>query len=66
MTQHERDLLLTRRQFFGRTAQGIGIGALASLLGPELLNAADTGSGARAEDRRSQPACRTSRRRPSA
>ena len=40
MTQHERDLLMTRRQLFGRTAQGIGIGALASLLGPELLSAA--------------------------
>jgi hypothetical protein len=40
MTQHERDLLLTRRQLFGRTAQGIGIGALASLFGPEFLSAA--------------------------
>jgi hypothetical protein len=40
MSAHERDLLFTRRQLFGRTAQGIGIGALASLLGPELLAAA--------------------------
>src|SRR4051794_10218202 len=40
MNQHERDLLLTRRQLFGRTAQGIGIGALASLIAPELLSAA--------------------------
>jgi hypothetical protein len=40
MTQHERDLLLTRRQLFGRTAQGIGVAALASLFGPELLNGA--------------------------
>src|SRR3954471_17490426 len=35
-TKHEIDLHLTRRQFFGRSAQGIGIGALASLLGPDL------------------------------
>jgi hypothetical protein len=40
MTQHERDLLLTRRQLFGRTAQGIGVAALASLFGPELLSGA--------------------------
>ena len=40
MNQHERDLLLTRRQLFGRTAQGIGIGALASFIAPELLSAA--------------------------
>src|SRR5215218_8197792 len=33
------DLQVTRRQFFGRSAQGIGIGALASLLGPEILAA---------------------------
>ena len=33
------DLQLTRRQFFGASAQGIGIGALASLLGPEMLAA---------------------------
>jgi hypothetical protein len=34
--KHQIDLHLTRRQFFGRSAQGIGIGALASLLGPDL------------------------------
>ena len=34
--KHQIDLQLTRRQFFGRSAQGIGIGALASLLGPDL------------------------------
>src|SRR6266542_6451904 len=34
--KHQIDLQLTRRQLFGRSAQGIGIGALASLLGPEL------------------------------
>jgi len=39
MDAYERDLLLTRRQLFGRTAQGIGVAALASLLGPELLAA---------------------------
>jgi hypothetical protein len=40
MTPYERDLLLTRRQLFGRTAQGIGIAALASIFGPEMLSAA--------------------------
>src|SRR6476620_875056 len=38
--KHQIDLELTRRQFFGRSAQGIGIGALASLLGPELTGLA--------------------------
>ncbi len=32
-------LLATRRQFFGRTATGLGAASLASLLGPELLAA---------------------------
>lgn len=35
----KRDLLLTRRHFFGRTATGIGAAALASLLNPELFGA---------------------------
>ena len=33
----ERQLLLTRRRFFGRAAGGIGAAALASLLNPRLL-----------------------------
>jgi hypothetical protein len=33
----QRQLLLTRRQFFGRTAAGIGTAALASLLNPSLF-----------------------------
>src|SRR5687768_2839171 len=33
----ERQLLLTRRQFFGRSAAGIGTAALASLLNPALF-----------------------------
>jgi hypothetical protein len=33
----ERDLILTRRHFFGRTATGIGTAALASLLNPDLF-----------------------------
>src|SRR5215467_13431956 len=39
MTNSEMDrrLYLTRRQFFGRSAQGIGVVALASLLSPEIL-----------------------------
>ena len=35
----EYDLLLTRRQLFGRTAVGIGTAALAALLNPKLLSA---------------------------
>jgi hypothetical protein len=35
----ERRLLLTRRQFFGRSATGIGTAALASLLNPSLFGA---------------------------
>src|SRR5688572_8924922 len=35
--QLERKLLLTRRQFFGRSAVGIGTAALASLLNQNLL-----------------------------
>src|SRR5882724_7657426 len=33
----ERELLPTRRQLFGRTANGIGVMALASLLEPKLF-----------------------------
>jgi hypothetical protein len=40
----EHQLHLTRRHFFGRTAQGIGLAALGSLLNPRLL-AADAGAG---------------------
>src|SRR5215212_8059542 len=36
----ERQLLLTRRQFFGRGAAGIGTAALASLLNPGLFSGA--------------------------
>ncbi|MFM7751440.1 MAG: DUF1501 domain-containing protein, partial [Opitutaceae bacterium] len=39
------DLLLSRRQFFGRSSAGIGGAALASLLNPALLRAA-VGEGA--------------------
>src|SRR5580700_2771625 len=39
MDEERREILLemTRRQFFGRTARGIGVAALASLLGPSLM-----------------------------
>ncbi len=40
----EHELLLTRRQLFGRAATGIGTAALASLLNPSLVNAASGGS----------------------
>src|SRR5438105_12508171 len=36
---HQEQLLLTRRQLFGRTAAGIGTAALASLLNPQLFGA---------------------------
>src|SRR5262245_64019868 len=35
----DHQLLLTRRQLFGRTAAGIGTAALASLLNPDLFAA---------------------------
>src|SRR5438067_1591207 len=34
----EKQLLLTRRQFFGRSAAGIGTAALASLLSPSVFS----------------------------
>src|SRR5919106_83213 len=37
--EREVALHLTRRQLFGLSARGIGIGALASLLGPDVLSA---------------------------
>ncbi|MBI3877943.1 MAG: DUF1501 domain-containing protein [Verrucomicrobia bacterium] len=36
---HERQAFLTRRQFFGRSATGIGVAALASLLNEDLSGA---------------------------
>lgn len=41
--EHEIKLKMTRRQLFGRSAKGIGVAALASLLGPEGLLAGDGG-----------------------
>ena len=34
--QREYDLMMTRRQLFGRTALGLGTAAMANLLGSEL------------------------------
>ena len=42
----EQQRLITRRQFFGRSATGIGTAALASLLNPGLLKGASAGAGA--------------------
>src|SRR5215207_9553374 len=39
--EHEQRLMLTRRQFFGKTATGIGAAALASLLNPNLFGAVE-------------------------
>jgi len=44
--RREYELLLTRRQLFGRTAWGIGTAALASLLNPELFAATASRAGA--------------------
>ena len=44
--ERELDLHLTRRQLFGLTARGIGIAALGSLLGPEVILGASTQSAA--------------------
>jgi uncharacterized protein (DUF1501 family) len=44
-TLREHELLMTRRQLFGRTAGGVGVAALASLLNPALLRAAAPGGG---------------------
>src|SRR5688500_3090270 len=41
---HERQLLLTRRHFFGRAATGVGAAALASLLTPEAFASPPTGA----------------------
>src|SRR5258706_13882806 len=37
--RREQELMLTRRQLFGRAASGIGVAALASLVNPEALAA---------------------------
>ncbi len=42
----EKNLLMTRRHFFGRTATGIGVAALGALLNPELLGGLTTTSDA--------------------
>ena len=41
----ELDLMMTRRQLFGRTALGLGTAAMANLLGTDLLAAAGTKAG---------------------
>ena len=65
MDEVRREILLemTRRQFFGRTAKGIGVAALASLLGPSLM-----AEGPAVDPHRPAAcrACRISRPRPSA
>jgi hypothetical protein len=43
----ERSLLMTRRHFFGRTAAGIGVAALGSLLNPGIFSALAGSSGQR-------------------
>src|SRR5918994_3159947 len=45
--ERDFDLHLTRRQLFGLGARGIGVGALASLLGPDVLSAAQGIEGSR-------------------
>jgi hypothetical protein len=48
--RRERELLLTRRQLFGRTATGIGAMALASLMNPEVMAAPARSAGAATTD----------------
>ena len=45
--KREFDLHLTRRQLFGFTARGIGVAALGSLLGPDVLIGASAQTGTR-------------------
>src|SRR3954463_14734353 len=40
----ERQMLVTRRHFFGRAAAGIGVAALGSLLNPSLMAALNGGT----------------------
>jgi len=40
--RREYELMMTRRQLFGRTATGIGVAALSSLLSPEAFAAGET------------------------
>ncbi len=42
--EHEHKLMLTRRQFFGKAATGIGAAALGSLLNPNLFGAVGEGT----------------------
>ena len=63
--ERELDLHLTRRQFFGLTARGIGVAALGSLLGPDAGSRRIGAAGA-TRRRAACQACRTSRRRRSA
>src|SRR4029450_552487 len=51
----ELDLHLTRRQLFGLSARGIGIGALASLLGGDGLAPAEQTRGAKTGGRAGRP-----------
>ena len=41
---HEMNATLTRRQFFRRSATGLGVAALSSLLGPRAYGASDNGA----------------------
>ena len=43
--RHERQLQMTRRHFFGRSSTGIGIAALASLMGDDLWAREEGGVG---------------------
>ena len=45
--QRDLDLHLTRRQLFGLTARGIGVAALGSLLGSNVLTASQSSPAAR-------------------
>ncbi len=57
MSGNTQNLLMTRRHFFGKTAAGLGVAALADLLAGDLHAAETTEAGCRGS--------RTSRPRPS-
>ena len=68
MDKAGREILLemTRRQFFGRTAKGIGVAALASLLGPSLMGEGLAVDPTRINRPVASRECRISRPKPSA
>ena len=51
----ERELMMTRRQLFGRTALGLGTAAMANMMTPSLLGQNGLGDGAEGTHQRPKP-----------